>query len=528
MDMFSDVNLSISYFLDEGVTGSLYRYYLNSSNDERFANNSRFLFNTKTVLCTRSEQDDRYLCHDYIFGLLTLLFVYLPSSRVLVCVYGPSTAAFLSNIWGDILLVAGAVIWLQVDSTAPAMADLVLGLTSWFLMLLGVGLIILGTSSETKGRPAAIGSVTNMFFKALCYPLLLVVAPLLNIVIKFQSFLWPTSKFIESQKKIVSLNESAFEALPQLSLQLYIVLHNMVSPSWVQLFSIISSSMTLSLPHILKFIENHNGPELETKEKLKHVAKYFLIFFLNSLFKISSTVIFFLFFDKFHLASILVYNVILYKFINFCGGYFNISNKKDFKIQMKESATMGFATTSNLENTQAAKRCRLLSFYYNLISYILALVSILIICYINFTDSTPKLALKYLPLMNVKWGELNIVKDITYCYIVLGSVIAVGLLSLIIDVIFWLILDDGIFHSSMNEKRGFNEEVDRKELDTNKTQVSESDNEVYLDNKFSEKNILKILKILFEDWSQDSPSNDDSSWKYMWTFLINTYFLLTG
>ena len=89
-------------------------------------------------------------------------------------------------------------------------------------------------------------------------------------------------------------------------------------------------------------------------------------------------------------------------------------------------------------------------------------------------------------------------------------------------------MDDGIFHSSMNEKRGFNEEVDRKELDTNKTQVSESDNEVYLDNKFSEKNILKILKILFEDWSQDSPSNDDSSWKYMWTFLINTYFLLTG
>ena len=130
MDMFSDVNLSISYFLEEGVTGSPYRYYLNSSNDEIFANNSRFLFNTKTVLCTRSEQYGRYLCHAYIFGLLTLLFVYLPSSRVLVCVYGPSTAAFLSNIWGDILLVAGAVIWLQADSIAPTMADVVLGLTS--------------------------------------------------------------------------------------------------------------------------------------------------------------------------------------------------------------------------------------------------------------------------------------------------------------------------------------------------------------------------------------------------------------
>ena len=61
------------------------------------------------------------------------------------------------------------------------------------------------------------------------YPLLVFLTPIIFLLLKFRA-IFPHNWFIKSQKIVMSLGEAAWEASPQLTLQIFIVLMNIDQP----------------------------------------------------------------------------------------------------------------------------------------------------------------------------------------------------------------------------------------------------------------------------------------------------------
>ena len=84
----------------------------------------------------------------------------------------------------------------------------------------------------------------------LLYPVLVLFSPLLMLLVKFRS-IFPNNWFVKTQKLITSLGEAVWEASPQLTLQIFIVLTTFDDGiSKLQLAVILSSSMSLVIPAI--------------------------------------------------------------------------------------------------------------------------------------------------------------------------------------------------------------------------------------------------------------------------------------
>ena len=140
------------------------------------------------------------MCSDYLYGVLTTVFIFLPGCNVLSAFYGPSTAAFLCAIWGDIFMLCAMLIWLF----SPAVTGAVI---SWFLFLLGLGLIIFGSFGRDRDQSDKTWRerISQRFPEVLSFPLLLFISPFLVLLTKFFHILRPKNKFIGNQKKCAAI-----------------------------------------------------------------------------------------------------------------------------------------------------------------------------------------------------------------------------------------------------------------------------------------------------------------------------------
>ena len=46
---------------------------------------------------------------DYSYGLLTIVFIYLPSTYTMAAVFGPGMAGWFSGVWGFVMMIVGVV-----------------------------------------------------------------------------------------------------------------------------------------------------------------------------------------------------------------------------------------------------------------------------------------------------------------------------------------------------------------------------------------------------------------------------------
>merc|ERR1711860_213777 len=111
------------------------------------------------------------------------------------------------------------------------------------------------------------------------FPFLLPFVPLIFIVTKLLSVLKPKNNFLRSQATIGSRGEAILEAAPQFVLQCQVVFLSL-SPTWLQLISITTSAITLSLPNIEQYVTTRSE-EFGPKSILKNIA----VFLPASMFK---------------------------------------------------------------------------------------------------------------------------------------------------------------------------------------------------------------------------------------------------
>ena len=149
--------------------------------------------------------DTKYICSDYWFGILTTLFIFLPSCNTLSAFYGSSTAATLCSIWGDILMVIGIIIWCFASTNFG-------GIFSWLLFLLGAGLVLLGSLGKEKYTGAKFGWIQQIknflnlrLLQFLSFPIAILISPFLIILVKVLHILMPKNKFIENQMKCAGM-----------------------------------------------------------------------------------------------------------------------------------------------------------------------------------------------------------------------------------------------------------------------------------------------------------------------------------
>ena len=91
----------------------------------------------------------------------------------------------------------------------------------------------------------------------LLYPVLIILSPWLMILVKFRS-IFPHNWFVKTQKLITSLGEAVWEASPQLTLQILIVLTTFTDGvSELQWMVIASSSLSLVIPAIEMYLQRN-------------------------------------------------------------------------------------------------------------------------------------------------------------------------------------------------------------------------------------------------------------------------------
>ena len=394
--------------------------------------------------------------HSYWWGIGTLIFIYMPSVNVISALISPKIAGVMCFFWG--LIIVGLTLlfvfypyqWLLNFEIAYYEEN---GLFPWntgyheafniafmFFVIFGsvifaFGIIQLFSGTEEKKYNwlttvvnSFISSLTEVFNNKklifLIFPFLLILSPLFLLLIKFLAIVKPKNDLIQNQSRYCSLGESILEATPQLCLQLYVIFNSM-SPSWKQIFSIITSSLTLGLPNMEKFL---NYPDFQ----LKSFAKYFLIFFLNSVFRVSSLSLITTFFHTYTFLIFFIVIVIEMTMILILLPIYKLYNEEDLQLQWIECGFLSWLTMTNFDNTKAAVMLRMASTYFIFFLYSAFLLSITTICAIN-----PNIVIlssfgiqELFAEVIVDWSQLEI---LPYLPLMVGIIIFIGAGSMILD-----------------------------------------------------------------------------------------------
>ena len=238
-----------------------------------------------------------YECWDknIYFGILTLLFIYFPSSFTLAAVLGPSEAGRCSLTFGPIMIVGGSISMYFSYGSVEKILGWTIGL---FFVLLGLGSLTLAghlVFQRWKNKSQVSGQSQGFRLKLLLFPLMYILSPLIFLYIKLLSIFKRDNKLMDHQKKMISTGEAVLEASPQYCLQMFILLHTL-DPTPSQWFSIITSLITLNIPNIEKYFGTQIPFTFKWSEGFSNLAKTgikdiilpILVLFLNTLGKIMS------------------------------------------------------------------------------------------------------------------------------------------------------------------------------------------------------------------------------------------------
>ena len=389
-----------------------------------------------------------FTCWEYepVFGILTVIFILLPTPYIMSSIIGTIAGGYYGAVWGGLIGLSGYFLLDEDDGTG--------GVLTLFLLVFGCGFFLIGlirtatgfrkrdktTESKNdfyKRRFSQIKNVWHIFF---IYPILILLAPLIFLLINLQALLRPENDFIKEQAKLSCLGESILEAAPQFCLQLFVVLSTW-NASWSQLFSITTSIFTLSLGNLDKFLMQNKNIELGLNID---TAKYFPIMFLNSTFRIMTIALITIILQTTSLYVIalawsmeILTSIIFFK----CAvSYEKMRKEKDWQSQAVESM-LSFFTMTNLDNTKSARFFGKLSAYYYFVVYSLTLgLMALVQLYAETLEED------YPELVNLIFGK------IPHQNIFLTATIGIGLMSLVLDFIYARIEWAAVYHNLSRSK----------------------------------------------------------------------------
>ena len=236
---------------------------------------------------------------------------------------------------------------------------------------------------------------------------------------------------------MISRGEVILESTPQMCLQLYIIL-TILSASWSQWFSICTSTASIIFSLLDKFMSFNQESE-KMKDKIKEGVKLSLIFLTNALFRILSVVVMFLFFRGVSVfiigGSVLI--LIITRFIMLC--CFNINSGYG---EVREYYLLTWLTITNLHNIPEDRFLRTLGFYYNLTLNLILLITVLILNSVTDDVWTPGAGY---------WRDLAIVQESFYLHLTVGVTLGCGLMSLVLDLIFYYTGLGSVFNEGWKE-----------------------------------------------------------------------------
>ena len=382
---------------------------------------------------------------DFIFSALTLTFIYLPALNTIAALIGPRTTALLSIVGGFFTGILGSTggflyAWyFDLDTHNVYNENPVLILSLFSLFLLGLGYFFLGwvlwASSKRRIFSCSHDNCfTERFFTTIFVVILLPISPLIYLIIKLLAVFKSKNKFIQAQSRLTSQGEAVLEATPQFVLLLYVVMTTL-SPTTTQIFSLVTSSLTLSLPNIERYVIARNG-EYGFTSILKNIS----VFLTFSLFKVLSIAVMFRFFKILSFGLIFIEIVLVaiaMGIMNFC---FNLESK-GFTLGL-ESIFLGWLTMTNLEHSKGAAFARLVSSFVTLIYKSLIVEAIILIR--NYDPSIPG---EFIPFLD--WNELKMVNDTYTMDIFLHGTVCLGAVSLVLDILTGCCKDETFLESSI-------------------------------------------------------------------------------
>ena len=367
-----------------------------------------------------------------LFAGFTLAFIYLPSLNIIATLYGPRTAGILGIGLSPVMMIVGAIlesVSVKTQSHAAVVTDV-------FLMCLGVvmlnlGIILLaysrkepcGQSKNMKKNPLLVIKKQFLSLHSIFFPLLMLFSPFIFLFIKLLGLLKPKNQFIKAQSTTGSRGEAILEAAPQLALQCYVVFLSL-SPTSNQWWSIITSTLSLSIPNMEQFITARSH-EFGPKSILKNIG----VFLPASLFKILAVSILCVFFKWVTVGIIFSYIVVLAPCLVITKWCHNLEEEKEDDQHYIECCFLSWLTITNLGRSKTAALCRLVSSIFCTIAHTITLSMILNIC--NSDPGNVVIGDE----LGVTWSDLALVRDLSTLNILLVSTICLGWLSLVLDVI---------------------------------------------------------------------------------------------
>ena len=384
--------------------------------------------------------------HDFIFSALTLTFIYLPSLNTIAALIGPRRTAFLSIVGGFVTGILGSTFgfvyawYFDLDTHNVYNNDnpeVILFLVSLFLLGLGYffyGWVLWASSKRRIFSYSRDNCFSERFLTTLFFVFLVPISPLIYIIIKLVAVFKSQNKFIQAQARMTSQAEAELEATPQFVLLLYVVMTTM-SPTNTQIFSLVTSTLCLSLPNIERYVIAR-CEEYGFSSILKNIS----VFFTFSLFKVLSLAIMFRFFQVISFGLIFIEIVCVAVTMGILNCCFNLESK-GFTLGF-ESIFLGWLTMTNLEHSKGAAFARLVSSIVTLMYKSLIVESIFLIS-VNY----PSLPGEIIPFLD--WKILKIVNDISTMNIFLHGTVCLGWTSLLLDILTGFFKDETFLEGSI-------------------------------------------------------------------------------
>lgn len=397
----------------------------------------------------------------FIFSALTLTFIYLPAVNTIAAVIGPRRMAFLSIVGGFFTGILGSTggflyAWyFELDTHNVYDENPVLVLMLFSLFLLGLGYFFLGWVLWASSKRRIFScSHDNCFTERLFTTIFLVIifpiSPLIYLFIKLLAVFKSENKFIQAQSRLTTTGEAILEATPQFVLLLYVVMTTL-SPTTTQIISLVTSSLTLSLPNIERYVIARSG-EYGFRSILKNIS----VFLTFSLFKVLSIAVIFRFFGILSFGLVFIEIVLVAITMGIFKSCFNLESK-GFTLGL-ESIFLGWLTMTNLQHSKGAAFARLVSSIVTLIYK--SLIVEAIISLRNYDPSIPGEFIPFLDWNKLKitnniytmdWNWIGISKtlDIYTMDIFLHGTVCLGAVSLVLDILTGCCKDETFWESSI-------------------------------------------------------------------------------
>ena len=381
------------------------------------------------LLKTQKQLTFTCLEKNYMFAILQYILLYLPSSNIVSCLYGPSVTSFLTSAWGFFMAFSGAILWISKNTPE-------LRVVSIFLGIMGVYLIVNGNLLEQQDKQREKILTPKFLIKAILFPILMAFSPIIYVVFRIIILVRPNNYLINHQ--VMFSNFPLQDALSA-SYTFYIAFLHLQDIATINAVEQITSkalfmfdlpfALTVCTRMIEKYIRYRTGST--DMPNMLNLFKYYPMFFFNSIFRVSSMAIIIYYFHYFSFFIFLAYIWIFWRFSRYTRLLNNLEDEyqMDLSKQYTEALLLNSFTLTNLHTTRCARLFRKHSFYYNLIA-----VSVILGSMLYMGNNGPHRF--QIPFSENEPSGLFIVNKVSYLNTIIAGILGCGFMSWLLDIAF--------------------------------------------------------------------------------------------